>query len=416
MRIEDIKFEPVLWDYDGPLENGEFSIYLRFSCYGEKKYLGTKFSSSPDHWDRENNLLLPSHPQYREVLKKIDQLKDDVKFEIRLADQNGVENVTLEEIKRSVKSKQKPAYVKHSKKKIYEYFDEIIKSYEEAGKPGYADVYTYTKQSLEKVLKKDKTFFSFKKEDCEAYEKYLTDSVRKEITISFYLRTFYRLWNLAIAAGHCPKDHHPKKYIAFKPYRKFKTKKRAVGKEYIKKLDELKFDPPSRKWRAQKFWLFSYYARGIEFCDQVQLKWTNMQKGILKYKRSKTGRDYEFKLHPKALEIALLFKENYPNDAGYIFPYLNSKHDTPRKIDQRIDSSMKDVNEDMRDMEKMIGSPKRLTTKVTKHSVASHLKKDKVDIKIIQDVLGHETEEQSNTYMEELDDDEVADVVEKSLA
>jgi integrase/recombinase XerD len=74
----------------------------------------------------------------------------------------------------------------------------------------------------------------------------------------------------------------------------------------------------------------------------------NVSKGHIRYTRSKNRLWYDFKLHPKAQTVVELF-EKYPlqSNAGYVFPILDEKHDTPRKIELRIDSALKDFNEDL---------------------------------------------------------------------
>ncbi|EHQ24323.1 phage integrase SAM-like domain-containing protein [Mucilaginibacter paludis] len=417
MQVEDIVFEPILWTYKA-LENGEFSIYLRLTFYKDVKYLGTGFSTSNENWDSEKNSPQKSHPQYSSVISKINNLIDDVKFEIKLAGSEG-RDITLQEIKQKIKNKKKVAIEKTapSKLKLYEWYDVLIKNLEEAGKPGPADILSSSKANLMKVFEKDKLFNAFTVDDFEAYEKYLTTNIKTESTYSFYLRTFYGVWNKAIKKGYCHKDHHPKNHIQFQAYKKIKTKKRAVSADYIQSIEKLTYEPNTRHFRSQKYFLFSYYSRGMNFTDMALLKHKkNIEGADISYRRSKNKRDYDFKLHPKALAIIALFR-NYPmqSDAGYVFPILNSTHSTARKIDQRIESALKDLNEDLKDMAKDIGLERTLTSYVARHSFATNLRSKDVDVKIIQEALGHETETQTTTYLAEIDDSIIASSIENAL-
>ena len=76
MTVEDVTIEPVLWTYK-PLKNGDLSKYLRLIYYKDVKYLGTGLSSSTLHWDSENFCPHPSHPKFRDILRKIDKLTDE---------------------------------------------------------------------------------------------------------------------------------------------------------------------------------------------------------------------------------------------------------------------------------------------------------------------------------------------------
>ncbi|PSL36115.1 phage integrase SAM-like domain-containing protein [Chitinophaga ginsengisoli] len=343
-------------------------------------------------------------------------LKDEVKFEIRKALENGDDFLTLSDIKKKVKSKSKPQYEKPAaRKKFHEFTQQVIEECFEDDRPGIASVFVSCRNSLKKVIKADKTFTAFTKEDFQAYERFFKKTVPEDSSISVYLRTFYRIWNLAQKKKLCPEKYHPKFHIEFKPYRKFPSKKRIIEKKYIDALLDLKLDPLSRHNRSRHLFLLLYYTRGMEFCDAALLKkGENWIGNRLRYRRQKTGRKYDFKLRPKAVAILKYF-ESYPlqSDAGYILPYITTKHHNAKKIKQRIISALRDVNEDLFDMEKMIQCPKHITTKVAKHAIASHLLKERVDMKLIQEAFGHETEEQARIYTEALDiDDEVADTLE----
>ncbi|MVT07758.1 site-specific integrase [Chitinophaga tropicalis] len=416
MRVEDVVFSLKLWVYSDPEANGSFPIYLQLYCAGDRKYLTTGFHSSQSYWDSEKDVLLDSHPQYQAILDKTNSLKDDVKFEIRKSLENGDDFLTLADIKKKVKEKSKPQYEKPaSRKKFYEFTQQVIEECFEEDRPGTASVFVSCRNSLKKVIKTDKAFTAFTKEDFQAYEKFLKKTVPEDSSISVYLRTFYRIWNIAQKKKLCPEKHHPKFHIEFKPYRRFESRKRTIEKKYIDALWGLKLDISSRHNRSRYVFLLLYYTRGMEFCDAALLKkGENWAGNRLKYRRQKSGRKYDFKLHPKAVAILKYF-ENYPlqSDGGYILPYITSKHDTAKKIKQRIISALRDVNEDLLDLEKMIKCPKHITTKVAKHAIASHLLKKRVDMKFIQETLGHETELQTRIYTEALDfDDEVADTLE----
>lgn len=419
MRVEDVSFKAVKWVHDGADENGQYPIYLRFGCNNLYSYLSTTYRTEDQHWDPEKDVLLDTHPQYDAIIRKVQALTDDVKFEIRLAEENGTE-LTLSAIKKIVKAKSKPQSRKPAvKAKLFAFYEIVIADLEKAKKPGSANVFRSSCNSLKKVFKNDKSFIAFTKDDFLAYEKFLKDTVPEETTISIYLRTFYNVWNKAQKKKLCPEEHHPKFHIEFKPYRRFQTKKRTIEKKYITALANLKLDMKGRHNRSRYVFLLLYYLRGMEFCDVILLKkGENWYGNRMRYKRKKNGRKYDFKLHPKALAILKYFDEVYPfpSDGGYILPFLTSYHDTERRIKNRTVSALRDVNEDLTDLEKKIKCPKHITTKVAKHAVASHLRKAKADIKVIQETLGHDTEEQSNIYMEAIDaDDEVADILEGVL-
>ena len=301
--------------------------------------------------------------------------------------------------------------------KILELFDTVIKEMETQGRIGYAGVFGSAKSALKKYLTVDKTFWAFTKKDFEEYENYLKANVPGDSTISIYIRTFNRLWNIAIQRGYCPKEHHPSKYFTFKAYRRFKTKKRAVSPDVMKAIEKLAFDHATRMHRSQQLFLFSYYARGINFNDLAKLKYRiNVRGNEINYTRSKNRRKYDYQLHSKALAIIEWFKTcKLQSDAEYVFPILMQFHDTPKKIDARIDSALKDLNEDLKAMAKEIKLEKDLTSYVARHSFATNLRQKNVDMSIIQEAMGHETQLQTMTYLDEIDDSVIAKSIEDAL-
>lgn len=99
----------------------------------------------------------------------------------------------------------------------------------------------------------------------------------------------------------------------------------------------------------------------------------------------------------------------------YIFPNLINGHDTPKRIDSRIDSGLKGLNEDLAKMAQIIGLDKKLTSYAARHSFATNLRNKKVSVSIIQEALGHETDLQTTTYLDEIDDTIVAKMIEEAL-
>jgi site-specific recombinase XerC len=410
--MQEIKVKPILWTHK-LLRNGEHEIRIRVTQYKEVSYYNTGFSSTEENWDKVNECPKSTHPKYKKALKKIDELISEIEFEIKTMKRNGVEMVSLRELKdkiRRVSLRVQPV-------KILEFYDIMIKELEDQGRIGYAGVFASTKRVLKKYLPVDKTFWAFNKKDFLDFEAYLKTNVPSESTISVYIRTFNRLWNLAIQRGYCPKEHHPSKYFTFKAYRRFKTRKRAVSADVMGAIAALKFDPSTRMYRSQQVFLFSYYGRGINFNDLAKLQWkTNMKGDELSYTRSKNKRRYQYQLHSKAFAVAEWFKTcELQSDADYIFPFIMSCHDTPKKIDARIDSALKDLNEDLKQMAKEIGLKRDLTSYVARHSFATNLRQKKVDLNIIQEAMGHETQLQTMTYLEEIDDSVVAKHIEEAL-
>lgn len=404
----------ILWKYH-ELRNGEFTIKIRISSFSNTEYLRTGFSSRIDHWDEVTCMPKPAHPKFRELVRRIDELMESIDFELKLAKRND-EILTLNELKVRV-GFQNGGPLPKTQMKLFEFYDIVIDELEKQGRIGTADLIAANKSIISRVFGgRDKPFTSFGETDFKRIEDRI-NCLKSESSKSLYLRTLYRVWNMAIERKLCPQKLHPKNAIRFKAYKRIRTKKRAIPIEYIHAIENLQFPDVSRRFKSQQYFIFCYYSRGINFKDFALLKHgENICQGHIRYTRSKNHRWFDFKLHPKAHTVVELF-ESYPiqSDAGYVFPILEAKHDTPRKIEVRIDSALKDFNEDLLYFEKEIKCPRHITSYSIRHSFATSLRNKNVDITIIKEAMGHETELQTITYLEEIDDSTVTREIERAL-
>jgi len=376
--------------------------------------MSTGFSSTIENWNDNGGFPENTHPKFKAITSKINKLTEDISFEIKVAEKAG-RVITPVEIKTTLNTRFKTTAPADKPNKILAYYKYTVDYYHSIDNPGYANVFDANRCTVKKLLKgHDKMFLAFTKADHEAYETQM--SGLSESTKSAYLRTYYRVWNLAIADGICSKEHHPKKYIKFKAYKKIRTKKRSIKAEYWKRLLNLRPSKESRIYRSHLLMQFMYYSRGMNFNDMLKLKRENFVNNGIAYKRSKNKRSYDFELHPKAVHIIKIFEE-FPeqSDAGYIFPFIMKEHDTAKKIDARIDSALKDFNEDSKAMADAIGWKKQFTSNALRHGFASHLNEANVDIKIIQEALGHETQAQTRVYLDDIDDRIIADAIRTAL-
>ncbi|MBS1522495.1 MAG: tyrosine-type recombinase/integrase [Bacteroidetes bacterium] len=415
-----ISITPIIWTYrklketDNNYVKGEHEVRIRMCQASEPLYITTSYSSSIENWNKEANWPEITHPKYLDLSSKLKAIIDDIEFEIKSAEKaNRI--ITHVEIKAKLSQSADVLNVSQKPNKILAYIQSIIDHYESIDNIGYAGVFSANKLTVQKLLKgKDKLFLAFTKADHEAYETQIAGL--SESTRSVYLRTYYRIWNLAIADGLVPKESHPKQYVKFKAYKRIRTKKRSIKLDYWKRIMNLKLPTDTRLYRSHLLMQFMYYARGMNFNDMLKLRWSDIQNDGIAYKRSKNKRSYNFELHPKAVRVLKIFTAHeIQSDAGYVFPFIFKEHDSAKKIDARIDSALKDFNEDAKLMAEAIGWEKQFTSNSLRHGFASHLNEANVDIKIIQEALGHETQLQTRTYLDDIDDRIITEAINNAL-
>jgi site-specific recombinase XerD len=184
-----------------------------------------------------------------------------------------------------------------------------------------------------------------------------------------------------------------------------KTKKIAITLDKIAKLRQLDLEPGSALHFAQQVFMFSYYSRGMNFIDMTYLKWKDITESHIYYVRKKTRGQFEIPLNEHNSDILKYFRENYVIEGGFVFPILDPKiHVTLKQQYTRKKTAIKAVNDNLKKLAEKIGEPKlKLTTNVGRHSYATGLKRSGANTSFITEALGHATQEQTQTYLDEFE-------------
>jgi len=163
-------------------------------------------------------------------------------------------------------------------------------------------------------------------------------------------------------------------------------------------------------WQAQTIFLFSYYSMGTNFVDIANLTTENIAADHLQYTRTKTHKLYNTPLHPSAKKI--LAHYICIQTDKYIFPIYSEKiHITAQQKANRLHKVMQRVNRDLKIIAQMCGISETLTTYVARHSAATILKREGVSTSKIKDLLGHETEEITQVYLDSFENSELSAAV-----
>jgi integrase/recombinase XerD len=229
----------------------------------------------------------------------------------------------------------------------------------------------------------------------------------KDTTISVKMRNLQRVINQAIEDKLFKQEDYPfgeKKYSINKRL-DHKTKKLAIQPDKIAKLKNLELIPGSSLHFAQQIFLFSYYCRGMNFIDITFLKWEQITDTHTDYKRRKTGGQFSIPRNNHANEVLAYFKSTHQSKDGYVFPIIDSSiHVTRKQQYTRKKTALKAVNDNLKKLAKLIGEPTlKLTTNVGRHSYATGLKRSGAITSYITQALGHATEEQTQTYLDEFE-------------
>lgn len=177
----------------------------------------------------------------------------------------------------------------------------------------------------------------------------------------------------------------------------------ALTKEQISKIILWKGDDDLCYWRD--LWLFSYLCNGINFRDMLFLKYGDISDGEISFVRSKTSKTVKAVVTPM-MESIMERRGNGlcgPRDRT-IFKHASGKEsafETARLVRVAIIS----CNKALGHIADELGIP-HFTTYSARHSFATILKKNGVDIHFISESLGHTSIRMTENYLAGIDKDE----------
>jgi integrase/recombinase XerD len=234
--------------------------------------------------------------------------------------------------------------------------------------------------------------------------KLLKDGV-KQNTISNYFRTIRAIYNKAMKAKLVDRSHYPFLDITIKTER---TAKRAITIDELVKIANIELKPKSQKWHARNYFFLSFALIGASFTDLAYLTPANIKKGRLTYKRRKTGKELNIKLHPYAEKILSQYKGM---SSKYLLPILpaHTVEDSMR-AKALLMQAIKLTNKYLERIVKDCKLECEVTTYVARHSWATTAKRLGVPIELIAEAMGHEHGNKiTNIYLDSFDQNVIDD-------
>ncbi|SEN25359.1 Phage integrase SAM-like domain-containing protein [Mucilaginibacter gossypiicola] len=411
------------------LNNGEYAIALRVSQGKKQKYFSIstlitdqslpfkctaedwiaakpednglgKFRKSFTLYKECNETLRAKLNDARNILKRYDEKNLPFSFEYFEADlkQKEVRKEYLEPINVI----EQPLQIT-----VQTYYDQQIKLLDEQGRVGLSGL-TYEVQRMLKKFRPDALLKDVNVRFLESLEYWSRNERKnKDTTISVKMRNIQRVINQAIEDKLLKPEDYPfgeKKYSVNKRLDS-KTKKIAITLDKITKLKALSLVPGSWLYFAQQYFLFSYYSRGMNFVDISYLKWSDISDTHITYVRRKTRGQFEIPINEHNGAILNYFKANYKVPGGFVFPILDTTiHITLKQQYTRKKTALSAVNHALKKLAEQIDEPSlKLTTNVGRHTYATGLKRSGANTAYITEALGHATQEQTQTYLDEFE-------------
>lgn len=238
----------------------------------------------------------------------------------------------------------------------------------------------------------DCTFDELDRDRMEMWEAWMKRQGICLNTISYYNRILRTLYNKAVDMGLAEDK---------KPFKKCytgneKTVKRAIPVAKVKQIAHMDL-PPGNMEFARDMFMLSFYTRGMSWIDLCTLKKTDIQQGVIVYRRHKTGQKLYIKIEKPMKE---LFLKYWDDNSDYLLNVI--KQDS--KADERTQSknALQRINNYLHKIGEMAGV-QSLTMYVARHSWASACKASHIPISVISEGMGHDSEETTRIYLAQLD-------------
>lgn len=227
----------------------------------------------------------------------------------------------------------------------------------------------------------------------EDYQVYLKSVDLVPNSISFYMRILRAVYNRAVEQ-ELTKD--------CKPFRTVftgmeKTLKRAILISDIKRIRELDLSFRPNLEFARDIFLFLFFCRGMSFIDAAFLKKTDIQNGVLTYRRHKTGQLLHIKI---VSQIHELIGRYSTEGLSYLLPVITNSSNDERK---QYEAALRRINNALKNIADMLKLPIPLTTYVSRHAWATIAKSKNVPVNVISDALGHDSIATTQIYLASID-------------
>lgn len=270
------------------------------------------------------------------------------------------------------------------------------------GRYATAHVYENALRSFTAFCKtKTVSFKQVSRESLKRYSNYLIASRLRLNTISTYMRMLRAIYNRGVSKGQAP-------YV----YRLFhdvftgvdSRQKKAIPVDELHTL--LHKDPGSDKLRrTQDIANLLFLFCGMPFADLAHLEKSNLDNGILKYNRIKTGVSISVEVLDKASDIiSRLHKTNQPTDSSdypdYLLDILSGCNRQKEKSSYvEYQSTLRRFNNQLKSLARSLRLRSSVTSYTLRHSWATTAKYRGVPIEMISESLGHKSIKTTQIYL-----------------
>ena len=388
-----------------PNSQGKYPLAIRITKNRKSSFIHTGQYINHDFWDSSNHKVKRSHPNSKMInhflLKKLSEANERL-----LQSEISNKDTSLRNIKKDIIGIEKEDFGAFAKKYL-----ERLKSrnqyYQFKNEKGRIERFlTYTK-------KKDLSFDEITPTLLKKFETYLIRhrqvAPRTAVNYMIPIRTIY---NQAISDGIADRNKYPfgrgRYQIKFP-----ESDKVGLNIEELQKLEGAN-DLTTAQQHALNVWLMSFYFAGMRMTDIIQLKWSDLTDGRLRYRMSKNDKLVSLKIPEKAQTILYRYKKLPANENNLVFPELrNIDLENTRVLKTRIKTVTRNFNRHLKKIAKQVGIEKNLSMHIARHSFGN-ISGDTIPLQTLQKLYRHSSITTTMNYQSNfisIDEDEALDKV-----
>ncbi|MBJ2123914.1 site-specific integrase [Flavobacterium sp. IB48] len=374
---------------------GEYFINLVLIKDRINTSLSIKKKCKYDDWSFETERLKKSHKEYKQINNLIEKYTSRVNTIIHEFELDETP-FTLHDIVTQFKKKSG----KQQALSYTAFHESLIEEIKNAGKLSTYSIEKDTLKSIQRFFNRSEiTFKDLSVDAIYKYQSFLNGNNNSQSTIGIRIRTLRAVFNKAINREIIPGTIYP--------FNKFKVSKikESGKKEYLSEEEIVLLKNAALLKKndifARDMFLLSFYGRGINFIDLIQLKKTDLYKETITYKRSKTEVIVNFKINDFWKDKII----NYASapDSFYLFNIIHNNQNSEIYINNKKEKYLKIfINKPLKKIITDLGIKKKITYYCARHSFATILKFNNISLDIIKEALGHKDIKSTMSYLNTL--------------
>ena len=387
-----------------------YAIWLVVRKNNKRKVMALGIYAEPHQWNDKLEMFVTDkrvpklHPDRIYLNEWLTQKKSEILRIIADFDSNKID-WTLNQFEQEF-------FHYSNKGNVKEFFENLIQTYKDTNHIGNANCYSRTLHVLELFDEKlsERVFPEIDIKYVKSFDVFLQKRECKGNTRKFYFKTLRAVLYKAIQDGEASETTYPFGKGGFSiSSLEEETTKRYLPHDSMFKLKTTVMDNAVLE-RTRRLFLFSYYCYGISFIDAALLTKKNIIRynggNYIVYKRNKTKeakkvKPIQIKITPEIQELMNWFSANTLLVEDYLLPIVSIAGYKGEQLYNHIRSRFGRNNKNLANLAKVLEiTDMKLTSYVSRHTMAMTLQDNQVPREVISQILGHSDLATTNTYLD----------------